>query len=784
MRVGHRSLSGLAVVMVAFLATGCDRVMNETGSVGTASAEGLASLARESLSQIDGELILAGLQESVEVVRDEFGIPHIYAQNVDDLFFAQGYVMAQDRLWQMEMWRRWREGRLAEIFGPEAFDYDARTRLMMNRGPFDDSEWTSYHPEGERIFTAYANGVNAYIDQHADNLPVEFKLTGVEPGLWTAETVVRRWTGLNFPSAGSDALDEIRLALAVAEHGVEEANRRAAPLPWDDLVVPDGLDVSIIPPEIVDAMRAGDADPLTAGRLPALEIVEEYRDLLPTSRTAVFPSMEQLLEVGSNNWAVSGALSTTGQVMVVNDPHRRVENPSLRYYVHLNAPGWNIIGTGEPPFVGVQAGHNERIGWGFTFAGVDVNDVFIEEVNPEDPNQVKWQDGWEPLRIVREEIPVKGEAPRTVEMKFSRHGPIFFEDTENHRAYAVRSITHDPGTAPYLGSLRQAQAESCDEFFERAMFWKVPTHNLICGDAEGNIAFQVSALTPDRDGWNGRLPVPGTGQYQWRGYRSDLPREFNPERGWVGSANNDTHPPDYPGPPVMFHSARGVEFSRIARMRQLLKSDQKYSIEDHQKIQLDAHSLRGEADIALFEGWTSEDEDVERARDMVATWDAVLAKESAAAAIYFIWRDEADEAAWDPETPADERQPLVEEGLKKTVDRLTEELGSDWAEWRYGRVQQSTFPHLLAAEFDLPTVERSGGFGTIAATSVSFRHILDTADWDRSVFSTMPGQSGQPESPFYGSLIERWANNEYFPLAYSREAVDELAAYRLTLQPE
>ena len=268
MRVGRRSLSGLAVVVVAFLATGCDRVMDETGSVGTASAEGLASLARESLSQIEGELVVAGLQAPVEVVRDEFGIPHIYAQNVDDLFFAQGYVMAQDRLWQMEMWRRWREGRLAEIFGPEAFDYDARTRLMMFRGPFDESEWTSYHPEGERIFTAYASGVNAYIDQHADNLPVEFKLTGVEPGRWTAETVVRRWTGLNFPSAGTDALDEIRLALAVAEHGVEEANRRAAPLPWDDLVVPDGLDVSIIPPEIVDAMRAGDARSVDGGTSP------------------------------------------------------------------------------------------------------------------------------------------------------------------------------------------------------------------------------------------------------------------------------------------------------------------------------------------------------------------------------------------------------------------------------------------------------------------------------------------------------------------------------------
>ena len=194
-------------VVIPLLAMGCGEEVDTVDS-----DEQLMSLARASISQIEGELSLEGLQEPVEVIRDRHGIPHIYAQNTDDLFFAQGYVMAQDRLWQMELWRRWREGRLAEIFGPEAFDYDARTRLMMYRGPFDDREWTSYHAEGERIFTAYANGVNAYIDTHADNLPVEFKLTGIQPGRWTKETVVRRWTGLFFPSAGNDAGDEIRLA--------------------------------------------------------------------------------------------------------------------------------------------------------------------------------------------------------------------------------------------------------------------------------------------------------------------------------------------------------------------------------------------------------------------------------------------------------------------------------------------------------------------------------------------------------------------------------------------
>ncbi|MXZ76137.1 MAG: penicillin acylase family protein [Gemmatimonadetes bacterium] len=765
-------------VVIPLLAMGCGEEVDTVDS-----DEQLMSLARASISQIEGELSLEGLQEPVEVIRDRHGIPHIYAQNTDDLFFAQGYVMAQDRLWQMELWRRWREGRLAEIFGPEAFDYDARTRLMMYRGPFDEREWTSYHAEGERIFTAYANGVNAYIDTHADNLPVEFKLTGIQPGRWTKETVVRRWTGLFFPSAGNDAGDEIRLARSVAELGVEEANRRAAPLPWDDLVVPEGLDVTIVHEDIVAAMRKGEGDPLVPGRLPQLELVEPYTGLVPPDRQAEAPTEEQLLEIGSNNWAVSGALSITGQVMVVNDPHRRLENPSLRYYSHLNAPGWNVIGASEPPFVGVTAGHNDRVAWGYTFAGVDVNDVYVEELHPEQPDMVRWQGGWEPLRVITEEIPVKGEEPRVVVLKYSRHGPVFYEDPDNGVVYAVRSITHEPGTAPYLGCFRMAQAESAEDFFERAMFWKVPTHNLVFGDVEGNIAFQVSALTPDREGWNGRLPVPGDGRYEWQGFREDLPREYNPQRGWVGTANNDSHPPDYTGRPVMFHSSRGVEYSRIERMKQLLQPNRKYTVDDHKRIQLDAYSLRAEADIPSFQGWTSDDAEVERARALVADWNGVLDRDSAGAAVWYRWRGEAEAAAYEPETPADERRPLVEAGLRKTVDRLKGELGEDWSQWRYGRLQKSPFTHLLSDAFSLPAVERSGGFGTIAATSVSFRHILDTEDWDRSVFIITPGQSGQPGSPYYGSLLETWGSDEYLQLAFSREAVEALAGHRLTLSP-
>ncbi len=761
------------VVCLLLLAAGCSP---------PSEPDSLEELARRSLAQISGELDVSGLREPVEVIRDEWGIPHIYAQNDDDLFLAQGYVMAQDRLWQMEMWRRWHEGRLSEIFGPEAFDYDLRTRQMMFRGPWDESEWTSYHPDGERIFTAYANGVNAYIEQHRDNLPVEFQLTGVEPDPWTARTVVLRWAAVGLSSVRGHAISEIQLAIRVGQLGAEEANRLAAPDPWDDLEVPEGLDVSIITQTVLDAMRAGDGDPFSGRRLPDLEVVERYRGLMPTLRTAQV-SPQQIATEGSNNWVMSGARSPTGVPILANDPHRRIEMPALRYFVHLNAPGWNVMGGGEPPFVGVDAGHNERMAWGFTFAGTDMVDLYVEEVHPEDPNLVRWQDGWEPLRVIREEVGIKGEAPRMVELKFSRHGPVIFEDTENHVAYAVRSVVQDPGTAAYKGSFKMAQAESCADFFERAMYWMVPTHSLICGDVEGNIALQVTGLTPDRDGWNGRLPVPGTGKYEWRGFRSDLPREFNPARGYIATANNNVHPPDYKGRPVFYHRSGGAETSRITRLHQILGSDQRFSVEDHQAIQLDAYSLRSEADIPAFQGWTSDVPDVERARTLIAEWDGVLTRESTAAAIYVRWTRLSDSRARNAVTPSAERRALIAEGLERTVAALTEDWGADWAEWRYGRGNESGLAHMFIPDFDLPAVERPGGFGTVNATGANFRRIIDLSDLDRSVATNAPGQSAQPGSPFYGNLRDYLGNGEYFPLLFSREAVEGNVAHRLMLKP-
>jgi penicillin amidase len=744
----------------------------------------LDELAKRSLARIEGEIKVPGLKEPVEILRDKAGMPHIYARNQEDMFFAQGYVMAQDRLWQLEMWRRWREGRLAEIYGPKAIDFDERARLMAFRGPWDEKEWSSYHPDAERLFTAWANGLNAWVAQNADNLPVEFKLTGITPAPWTARTLTLRWAEIGLDSAGNTPAQELRLAINVAKMGAPAANKAAAPDPWDDLVVPQGLDVKLITEEVIAAVNRGDGNPFAPDALPPIEIVPEYRRLISTVRKAgMWPEPQDM--DGSNNWVVAGKLSPTGIPILAGDPHRAIEMPSLRYFVHLVSPGWNVIGGTEPPYLGVDGGSNENMAWAFTFAGIDMVDTFVEQTNPADPNQAMYNGSWEPMRIIREEIRVKGEdKPRVVELKFTRHGPVFYEDRTNHLAYVAKSVNQEPGTAAFKGSLKLAQAASCEDFFDRAMFWKVPTHNLICGDKQGNVALQVSGLTPDRQGWNGRLPVPGTGKYEWKGFRSDLPREMNPERGYIATANDNTHPPGYKGRPVLFRSSVGVKVSRIARIRQMLGTGQRFGVEDHKRMQHDAYSLRAEADQQLFKGWTSKDAEVEKARALIESWDKVVSRDSTAGAIYVRWTTTDATRQREARTVTGAKgQALVEQGLRQAIDRITKDWGGDWSQWRYGRINRSTLEHQFIPEYSLPPVERPGGFNTVNATGANFRRVIDLSNVDNSVWTNAPGQSGQPGSPFYGNNRELLANGQYHPLPHTRVGVDKIVQYKLVLTP-
>jgi penicillin amidase len=719
------------------------------------------ALARASLATIDGELWLRGLRDTVRVLRDPWGVPHVYAKNIDDLFFAQGFVQAQDRLWQMEMYRRTYEGRLAEILGPSAVRHDRLARLLRYRGPWDDREFGSYHAEGRRILQAFVNGVNAFIALAGDKLPVEFRLTGIRPEPWTPDIPLLR-TQTAMPTG--DARSELTLARSVAQYGAAEANRRARPDPFRELVVPRGVDLSMIDDDVLNGLAG-----------PLLSQYQAWVDALPAGALGV-----QEHTPGSNNWVVSGRLTASGKVIVANDPHRNVGNPSIRYIVHLVAPGWDVIGATEPALPGVAIGHNGRIAWGLTIVGTDQSDVFVEEVNPANRNEVRWQGRWEPIRVVRDTIQVQGAVAVVVEHKYSRHGPIFFEDTVRHRAYAMRSTMHEPGTAGYLGALRYHALTDCRAFLDAQVYYKAPTENMICGDATGNIAWQASALSPKRSGWDGRLPVPGTGEYEWAGFRDDLPREFNPARGWIATANHNIHPPGYE-PPLFFKT--GNAYPRFERLADVLSGGGRFTVSDFQRLQHDSYSASAARDVALFQGWTAVDPQVESARAMLAGWDATYRRESAAAALYsFVSRALPADARRD-ETSAAQRRAALERALVQGLDSLRATQGDDPAQWRWGRINMSQLAHSLVRAYDIPAIERTGGAGTVAAIGATYRQIIDFADLDGSVATNVPGQSGQPGSAFYANLAQSFADRQYFPLLYTRAAVESRAAHRLVLVP-
>jgi len=727
----------------------------------------LEELAKSSLATIDGRVALMGLRYSVEVIRDRWGVPHIYARNTDDLFFAQGFVQAQDRLWQMEMYRRMYEGTLSEIMGPSYLAHDRTVRLLNFRGPFDDREWKHYHPEGKRNFQAFANGVNAYIAQASDRLPVEFRLTGITPQQWTPEVALLR-TQTAMPDA--DAVAELRLARNVARWGVDSANRASRPSPYRDLVPTPGVDLALIGDDVIQAlggMRETTVRP---------ELLPEYRGqqrAIPSPNTGV-----QENSPGRNNWVVSAAHSANEHVVVAYDPHRNVANPSIRYIVHLNAPGWNVIGATEAVLPGVMIGHSERIAWGLTIVGTDQADVYVEEVNPANRNEVRFRGAWEPLRVELDTIRVKGTAPVAVTRKYSRHGPVFFEDTVNRKAYAMRSTMYMPGSAGYLSALRYHAVQDCREFLDAQRYYFAPTENMICGDTRGNIAWQASAASPRRRNWHGRLPVPGTGEFEWDSLRADLPRELNPPRGWIATANNDIHPDGY-DPPLFFKNT--PQDARVRRIRTVLSSGRKFTLADHGALQHDAYNQAGHSNVGLFRDWVAGDTTVERARQALASWDGFHRRESFAAAVYrYVGPVIPNEVR---NLQLTERKAALEPLVARAVDSLRARLGSDPSQWRWGRFNTSQFPHALVSAFDIPAVERHGGAGFVAAVGATYRQIVDMSDLDASLATNVPGQSGQPFSPYYQNLVESYGRGEYFPLVFSRAAVERAAAHRLVLVP-
>lgn len=771
---------------------------------GQTAQQNLLTAAHKALAVTSGELRVAGLQKPVEVLRDRWGVAHIYAQNQHDLFFAQGFVAAQDRLFQMELWKRAGQGRLAELLGPSALQRDINARRLRYRGDMK-KEFESYAPDTQAILTAFADGINAYIAETnragGPGLPVEFQLAGFAPDAWHPEDCLNRMAAF---SMTGNAVSELEHAQAVAMFGAAHATEL---FDFDPAVALD---------------PAADMD--FKGLSPDL-----LRNLVGSDQRIQFPYRQ--IE-GSNNWTISGALTESGKPLLANDPHRVIGEPSLRYMVHLVAPGWDVIGAGEPGLPGVALGHNQHIAWGFTIFGLDQQDLYVEELNPADATQYKTQHGWERMETRHETFKVKGAQASEVDLHFTVHGPVLWQDGK--RALALHWVGAEPGTAGYLGSLAIDRAENWSQFEAAIPRWKVPSENLVYADREGNIGEHSAGLAPERS-WTGLLPVPGAGKYEWKGFvpANELPHFFNPAEGFVATANHRMIPEHYPHN-VGFEWASAYRIQRIRSVLEKAKQDHhKLTLADMQGLQTDVTSLPA-AEFQILLGTTALKNDASL-RSFLA-WNTQLTRESTDAALFEVWLEQirkqlASNLGGRPESrmvmaahlkdlPPDSlfkilknpssdyfgakavegRDQLLSAALHAAREELSRLLGPDESKWSWGQLHVVRFRHPVdqypgAREVvDLGPVARPGDEYTVNATGnfggsweqvsgASYREILDPSDWDRSLAVNTPGQSGQPGSPHYADLLPLWDRGEYFPLVYSRKAVEAAASDRLTLKP-
>ena len=769
---------------------------------------------------------VAGLNAPADIVIDHWGIAHIFAANIHDAFFLQGYNAARDRLWQIDLWRKRGLGLLAKSLGPAYVDQDRAARLFLYRGDME-KEWAAYAPDSRQWVTAFVDGVNAYVSQvqsGARPLPVEFKLTDSRPETWRAEDVLR----IRSHALVSNVASEVARARVVCAGGLkaDELRRKIEPL-GHKVTVPPGLNPCDVPADVLKdyllATKQVDFGTLTATAQHA-ELSAEQK------LTAALDA--QSIE-GSNNWVIAPTRTATGRPILANDPHRQLGAPSLRYIVALNAPGLNIIGAGEPALPGISLGHNDDIAFGITIFAIDQEDLYVYELNKSDPDSYRYRSGWAKMQIVRETIEVKGSPAREVELRFTRHGPVLGLDAANHRAFAMRTVWNESGLAGYFGSSRLLMAKNWDDFKVAANAWGAPPLNIVYADVQGNIGWAASGRAPVRKNWDGLMPVPGDGRYEWAGFQGKdvLPSRLNPAEGYFGTANEMNLPAGYPNERNKI-AFEWTDRSRIDRINELLGAKTNMTLADSMAIQTDAVSTQSRRAVALLASLSSPDGAVTQALALLKAWNHEESTGSAAAAIYEVWATKhlgkmtvakaAPRAASlidngqlqavieyleHPDgalgaDPAAARDAILLESLRSALAELNQRLGPDMTTWAWGRLHHATFepavavladpqlraqmsvgPLQTAGSASTPRAQayRAGDFAVIGGASV--RLVMDVGAWDNSVAMNTPGQSDDPLSAHYRDLFPLWAQGSYVPLRFSRAAVDGDAEDVIHLSP-
>ena len=757
-----------------------------------------------------------GLEQPAEIVVDRWGIPHIRAATRRDVFFVQGFNAGRDRLWQLDLWRKRGLGLLAADFGPGFLAQDRAARLFLYRGDME-AEWAAYGTTEARAITeAFVAGLNAWIGQteaRPELLAPEFAAMGTRPQRWKAADVVR----IRSHALVRNVLSEVARAQVMARADARTDLARKAIEPAWTPIVPDGLDLASIPPEVLTVFKLATVAPDFSPERLAATLDDAWR------WTGVTELGDVYLQ-GSNNWAVAPQRTATGRPVLGSDPHRAHALPSLRYIVHLTGPGIDAIGCGEPAVPGISFGHNGHSAFSLTIFPMDQEDLYVYETSPDDPELYRYGAGWERMRVVREALAVKGAPAQEVVLKFTRHGPVVHEAAG--RAYAVRSVWFEPGSSAYSTSLAVMQATTLEEYEAALRHWSAPSVNHVYADAAGNIAWFAAGRTPVRRNWDGLLPVPGDGRYEWEGFhpRDDLPKSVNPAAGFVATANEMNLPDDYP----IDERRIGFEWSersRTNRIHEVLGAQDRHTLANSMALQTDDLSVPARRLAPILAGLEGAEGEAAVALGLLRGWDFHLSRGSAAAALHELWWTKhlkpalLDRIAPDPvvralmvpgdhdtllallETPDErlaDRDAMLLRTLAAAVADGRARLGAEPARWQWGALHHGYFEHPLS-----PVMQGAADVGPLAkggsgscvmnagyratdfrvTSGASFRMVLDVGAWDNSRAINAPGQSGDPRSPHYGDLAPLWAAGEYVPLLYSQPAVDAAARLRIRLTP-
>jgi penicillin G amidase len=785
------------------------------------------------LPQLDGTITVPGLHSDVTVERDNWGVPHIRANSVEDLAEAQGYVVAQDRLWQMDLLRRAARGQLSEVLGPATLSLDKDFR-SLNFGRAAEADMAMMSPEVRTVLEAYARGVNRVIEQHSRHLPIEFTLLHYKPQPWrpTDTLMIACYMYRTLTDTRTEEMDRAIVTAKVGPELAKDLFSQSASM--DHFVVGDpnaGKDPKAQPdddPDDEDEMDPEDV--LKASRqMPGYpDSTAELPDLTSALAGSVVSwlrdSQRQLRQsLGSNNWVVSGEHTATGKPLLANDMHLELTLPPIWYEVHLTAPGWNVKGFALPGAPMVVVGHNDRIAWGFTNNGADVLDLYMETINPADPDEYRVNGQWKKAQVYDEVIKVKGAPDDHMRLMVTRHGPVVKQ--EGNTAYAMRWTVLEPGALcnfyNWLG-----KAQNWGEFREVMKGIWGPAQNVVYADVDGNIGYIMGARIPVRKKGHGEVPVPGdTDDYEWTGYIpfEQLPQVFNPDGGLIVTANARVVGPDY----KPFITEHWEEPYRTARIYSLLHDKRDLRPEDMLRVQTDIfsypHLFMAEQLVAAAKVAPPKDERARKLIEEAKDWNGMADANSSVVSfldftlgrtLYLIlkpylgeetqlynWRDIAfvqrvlteRPARW---LPSDYKNydELLSAAADLAVARLQQRTGDkDPDDWQWSHFNYLDMLHPIGRESILKKLlsisdhPQSGtGYSPRAAGrhhGPSERFVANTANWDDSIILINGGQSGQPGSEHYRDQFSYWSDGKPIYGPFSDAAEAKVRRHMLTLKP-